>query len=127
MENRGPGVRRKEGDTGHLDICQPLMKEFNLVENLKQPCLTGGLTDFSSLRWRVLSLACATAHVGVILEVTIADTCHSAPPPSTTLRNAFGKNIIQFLRQLSVVLPHHQGAKESLLFIFSHYVPEQSN
>lgn len=36
------------GDTGHLDICQPLMKEFNLVENLKQPCLTGRLTAFNS-------------------------------------------------------------------------------
>lgn len=34
---------------GHLDICQPLMKEFNLVENLKQPCLTGRLTGFNSL------------------------------------------------------------------------------
>lgn len=25
------------------------MKEFNLVENLKQPCLTGRLTGFNSL------------------------------------------------------------------------------
>lgn len=57
MENRGPGAHRKEGDTGHLDICQPLMKEFNLVENLKQPCLTGGLTEFSSLCRRVAAVS----------------------------------------------------------------------
>lgn len=45
IEQRWWGV----ADSGLLDICQPLMKEFNLVENLKQPCLTGTLTGFNSL------------------------------------------------------------------------------
>lgn len=85
MENRGPGAQRKEGDRGHLDICQPLMKEFNLVENLKQPCLTGALTDLSSPCWRAaaVSMCCGARHV--ILE----DTYQSGFLPFSALRNIF--------------------------------------
>lgn len=86
---RGPAKGGRE--TGHLDICQPLMKEFNLVENLKQPCLTGGLTDFSSLCWHVAAVSMREkrtwAEHYVILEGTSADMCQSGPLPwSPTLR-----------------------------------------
>lgn len=53
------------GDNGHLDICQPLMKEFNLVENLKQSCLTGSLTGFNSTS---VVVACVHRSVCVIMD-----------------------------------------------------------
>lgn len=89
---------------GHLDICQPLMKEFNLVENLKQPCLTGGLTDFSSLCWRVavFSMCCSTRGQRTTSswsqqsQDTSADTRHSRfLTASTTSRNVAGKNVME--------------------------------
>lgn len=107
MENRGPGAQRKEGDRGHLDICQPLMKEFNLVENLKQPCLTGALTDLSSPCWRAAAVSMCCGARGVIPEDASADACQSGFLPASALRNI----VFGHLRQLSHFTNPGGGAK----------------
>lgn len=55
----------RRGDTGHLDICQPLMKEFNLVENLKQPCPTRVLIGVNSPHVGVVSVCVCVSRMGV--------------------------------------------------------------